>query len=415
MNNAEKWQHTMQVFDEYEKRFAQARQDREWTVPTDEAAREAIIEQTKKVLAYDEKLVPVITSMEEISHQDYGTYHVTQLKYETWKNFYVSASLYIPVGEGPHPLVFIFCGHGDKGRLTASYVYMAHRLAKMGFAVMVPDNIGQGDRIHQGHWYCIAPFYSGLTVQGMIVMESVALIRYMQKDPRFDKNRFGSCGNSGAGTLNLFLAALAPELSALSSSGYPSQFDYIFEKEKQHCCCNLLPGIMHGPEMWEICSVFAPKPMLLEQGDLDNLFPNEYARRNARKIENVYVQLGAQEKFSFKLSSAGHSWVVEDRAIISRFLCEALNVPFIDVETDEDEAILKRCKECHVEIGKDTATAADAAAQLTGIRMPEGTELEDIYPPTYQGRKVLASEVLEETGRGSTMRVLAQMECALRS
>ena len=402
MDKREKWLHTMNVYDEYEKRFAQARLDRPFRMPVEESVRQTIIEEAKQVLKYDEKLIPQIHDMTQMSCEKFATYSVTQLRYQTWEHFYVSASLYVPNAEGPHPLVFIFCGHGAQGRLTPGYVYMAHRLARMGFAVMVPDNIGQGDRIMQGHWYSIAPFYSGLTVQGMIVMESVALIRYMQKDPRFDRSRFGSCGNSGGGTLNLFLAALAPELSALSASGYPSEFHYIFEKEKQHCCCNLLPGIMNGPEMWEICSIFAPKPMLLEQGDLDNLFPNEY------------VQMGAQEKFSLELSTAGHSWVVEDRAIISRFLCEVLNVPFIDVETDEDEAILKRCKECHVEIGKDTATIADVAAQLTGLRMPEDTELSDIYPPMYQGRKVLASEVLEETGRGSTMRVLAQMECALR-
>ena len=82
---------------------------------------------------------------------------------------------------------------------------MGARLAELGIAAMVPDNIGQGDRNRSeefkspSHWNSVAPFYCGLTLQGMIVMETVALIRYMAKDPRFDSARFAACGNSGGG------------------------------------------------------------------------------------------------------------------------------------------------------------------------------------------------------------------------
>ena len=95
----------------------------------------------------------------------------------------------------------------------------------------------------------------------------------------------------------MFLAALAPELAVISSSGYPSEFSYLFEKERKHCACNLLPGVAYGPEMWEIYSVFAPKPMLLEHGKWDHLLPYDLGKRNARKIENTYIQMGAQEQF----------------------------------------------------------------------------------------------------------------------
>ena len=62
----------------------------------------------------------------------------------------------------------------------------------------------------------------------MIVMETVAIIRHMQKDPRFDPARLGACGNSGGGTLTLFLAAMAArELSVIASSGYPSEINYV--------------------------------------------------------------------------------------------------------------------------------------------------------------------------------------------
>ena len=73
------------------------------------------------------------------------------------------------------------------------------RLAALGMAALVMDNIGQGDRNPEpekgngpDHWFAVAPFQCGLTLQGMIVMETVAMIRHMQQDSRFDPARFGA-------------------------------------------------------------------------------------------------------------------------------------------------------------------------------------------------------------------------------
>ena len=98
----------------------------------------------------------------------------------------------------------------------------------------------------------------------------------MARHPRIDASRIGSCGNSGGGTLNLFLAAMAPELACIAATGYPCGFHYILEKERRHCVCNLLPGVLNGPEMWEVLSLAAPKPLLIEQGLYDKRRATEY-------------------------------------------------------------------------------------------------------------------------------------------
>ena len=170
---------------------------------------------------------------------------------------------------------------------------------------------------------------------------------------------------------------------------------------------------MHGPEMWEMFSVFAPKPMLLEQGECDFLFPHEYARRNARKIKNLYVQMDAADNFALEITDTGHSWTPVDRLVVSKFLCQALNVPFVDDDGAEDEALIAQLDNWHVEMPEGSYTVAEAAQKLTGIKVPEGIRLADIYPPMHQDKKVCPEEVLDNTDRGETMRVLAQMECAL--
>ena len=404
----------MRVYDEYERRFAAARAAQTLRFPLDDESRARVRARTKAMLRWSDESMPCVRGMETVSVQDFPAFTAEQLRYETWERVFGCASLYLPKAEGPLPLVFLFCGHGEAGRLTKGYVTMAGRLAKLGLAVLVPDNIGQGDRSFMGHRDAVSPFACGLTLQGMIVMESVALIRYMRTDPRFDPARFGSCGNSGGGTLNVFLAALAPELSALSASGYPSEFPYILAKERFHCACNLLPGCAHGPEMWEILSLFAPKPLFLEQGQLDNLIPYDLAQRNARKVGHIYRQLGAAENFGFETEPVPHSWTPGDRYRISRFLAGALGgAAPAEEENDEDPAVLAAIPGWHLTPPEGARTTDETAELLSGKRFPAGTALEDIFPPQFEGKKLCGDSIIPDIGRGPVMRVLAQMECCL--
>ncbi len=414
----EKWLLSTEIFDEYERRFAQARAQKVMSHPWESKTREQIIAAAKKMLRYDEALMPQIGNMEEIARTPYDTYDAIQYRYTTWEHFYGAVTLYMPRTDKKIPLVFLCCGHGEEGRLTDAYMAMGHRLASLGMGALVIDNIGQGDRnLSKGefkapdHWNAIAPFYCGLTLQGLIVMETIALIRYMKNDPRFDADRFGACGNSGGGTLTMFLAALAPELSVLSSSGYPAEVTYVLQKERRHCACNLLIGQAHSVEMWEMYSVFAPKPMLLEGGKMDNLLPLDLAHRNARKVRNTYVQLGANENFEFDLTDTGHSWGLADLNYISRFLCQRLTG--VTPEDMTESFVCDSLDAFRVEMPADMLTAEQLCAKLTGITMPAGTELEDVFVPTYKGEKIDPAAIQNDVGRGDIMRVFAQFECDL--
>lgn len=414
----EKWQRTMEVFDEYERRFAASRAEKKPFAPWKEEDRKAILDQVKSMLGFREDLIPTVGDMEETGRTSYDTYDAIQYRYETWENFYGAATLYMPKTTEKVPLVFVCCGHGERGRRSDGYMAMGHRLASLGIAALVPDNIGQGDRNFRSsefkapdHWYAVAPFYCGLTLQGLIVMETVALIRRMTRDPRFDTARFGACGNSGGGTLTLFLAALAPELAVLCSSGYPAEISYVLQKERRHCGCNLLLGSSHKAEMWEIYSLFAPKPLLLSSGKLDNLLPQDLFLRNCRKVKNTFVQMDRKENFSYKLTDTRHPWSIEDLNLISGFLAKQLlgkevcdaEAPFV-VE-DPDEYIVK--------MPENMLSTKALSEQLAGKKMPEGTELKDVFKPVFQGEELDPETIQRDVGRGDVMRVFAQFECAL--
>lgn len=406
---------TNDIFDEYEKRFAAARLEKKVTSPWEKKDREEILLGVKKLLGIREDLIPVVSQVEELDSRQYEGYKAITYRYRTFPHVYGAATLYLPPKKEKLPLVFVLCGHGEAGR--HDYAAMGHRLASLGIAAMIADNLGQGDRNFRSgeyknsdHWMALAPFYCGLTLQGMIVMEMISLIRYMEKDERFDPGRFAACGNSGGGTLGMFLAALVPGLAALSSSGYPSDFAALLQKERKHCSCNLLLGAAHGPDMWEIYSLFAPKPLLLEGGRFDHLVPQDHFLRNYRKVKNTYVQLDAEENLEKELTPTRHSWEIEDINRISRFLSERL----LGVTPKDGEEMVEEADPFIVSMPEDMIGTDRLAEEITGIKMPEDTKLWDIFPPTYQGEKIPLDAIQTDVGRGDLRFVFAQYECTLK-
>ena len=411
MTENEKWLYTMQVYDDYERRFAKARIEKDEYLPTDENARARIIARIKEIIGFDENKIPSVHAVEEIHREKCEKYDIIELRYMTWENFYGIATYYEPHNKGPHPLAFTLCGHGNHGRRTETYATMARRLANLGFASIVLDNIGQGDRESLGHWSAYAPLALGISLQGMIVMETIGVIRYMTSREEIDSSRIVACGNSGGGTLTLLLSALAPELSAIASAGYPSEFHYILSKERNHCSCNILPGIAHGPEMWEVLSCFAPKPLMIEQGLFDDLIPYDYFERCARKVAHCYRALGAERCFTHEKAATKHPWEESDISIIAKFLTSAVGLPFTEGgEFISFESIAHKT----VTIPENALTTAEMAEILTGKKLHRGdVKYSDIFYPKYKGLPVDKEKLVENIGRGEVLEILAQMEATL--
>ena len=414
MTEQEKVRKTMSVFEDYERRFAQAKVQRPLLRPWEHDEKELIIREVKDVLRFREALIPSI-KVRDISELRGNGYTIRDYCYETWPGFYAASSLYMPDGlreDEKRPLILICPGHGAHGRRTESYQRMALRLVKQGAMALLIENIGQGDREPYGHWNCVVPFACGLTLQGMIVMETIAVIRWARALPHVDIYRIGACGNSGGGTLTCFLAALAPEISVIASSGYPSDFDYVMQKEKQHCCCNLFPHVCRRLEMWQVYGVFAPKPLLLEQGAHDHFFPVDLFYRSSRKVQEAYAMTGHQDAFSCAVSPVGHSWECEDRDIITAFLGRELGLPFVSSE-EPDISELRNGTEPSVHFPENALSTDETAMRISGIQVKPDITLEEIFPPTYRGRRLFADEVTGKNLRNYTMRILSQMEMAL--
>ena len=400
---------TLEVFDEYEKRFAQARLEKKLRKPWLPADREDILTTVKDVLKFDESMIPEIKVLQTQTEIFEGV-EVRHQLFESWPHFYGINSLFVPAGGGKKPLVVICPGHAKTGRFGTGYQRMALTLARQGAYALILENIGQGSREAFGHWLVPEVFYCQKNLQGLILAESCGWIRYMAQQPFVDATQIGACGNSGGGTLTTFLCALAPELAAIASGGYPNEFSYLLQKEKKHCDCNLLHHVAGRLEMWEVHSLFAPKPLLLENGLFDNLMPADLFQKNSRKVRTVYDMLGAGENYSGTLTKTKHSWEGEDITLIGSFF--ARHFALAEPVAAPEEPLLTH-QQVALSFPADAITTAQMVQNLTGVTAPEGITLPDVVKPQSQGKDLDPETITPMLGKSEVMRILAQFELSL--
>lgn len=405
----EKIEKTIAVFDEYEKRFALARASKKLRRPWIAEDREEILQIVRDVLKFDEALIPEIRVL-QTQLQSVGGIEVRHMLFESWAHFYGICSLLVPPEGGKRPLIVLCPGHAAEGRMGESYQRMAFTLAKQGAYVLLLDNIGQGCRSAFGHAHVPEAFYCGKTVQGLIVTETCGWIRAIRNMSWVDAEKIGACGNSGGGTITAFLSALEPSLAAVASCGYASEFSYVLQKEKKHCDCNILSNIAQRLEMWEVYSLFAPKPLLLENGIHDEFFPVDLFSKNKRKMETVYQMLNAPQNLRVETAATVHSWYEPDMEKIGGFFADVFGLKTPELSGKD---MLMSHADVSLTFPEDALSTGELVQHLTGKTMPAGFTLPDIIRPVYQGAPLDPDTLVKELPTGEVMRILAQFELAL--
>ena len=171
---------------------------------------------------------------------DRGGYRVERLTYESRPGLLVTANLYIPAGPGPHPGVLGVCGHSRLGKAEPKYQAFAVELAAAGFATLVIDPIGQGERVQwpdgegsslfggptgehnqldslmrpAGQWFGAWRAWDG--VRGIDLLET--------RDDVSTAPFLGVTGNSGGGTLTCLVAGRDPRVSAAAPGCFVTTF-----------------------------------------------------------------------------------------------------------------------------------------------------------------------------------------------
>lgn len=263
---------------------------------------------------------------------DMGTYERIRVEISTISSLRMPVYVLLPKvsNEKKLPTVLAIHGHGYGSKALVGLNFdgkkkkeeeyhkdFAIELVKRGVVVVAPELIGFGDRKLQEHQgvgkptdnscYRIASnlLLTGHTLPGLRVYECKRVIDYIESLEVVDAGKIGVIGISGGGLVASFTAALDERLKAAVISGYANTF-HASIMDRRHCLDNYIPGILNYAEMPELIGLMVPRPLFIEAGTKDHLFPVAQVVEAVDKLKAIYHTFNVEELVSYHLFEGGH-------------------------------------------------------------------------------------------------------------
>lgn len=263
-------------------------------------------------------------------------YRIDKLIYESRPGLLVTSNLYVPAGRGPFPAVLSSLGHAASGK-TSYYQHLFHTLARKGYVVLAFDPFGQGERIeHPG----AEPGTSRLGPTGehdyagrrlLLLGVNFALYRawdgirgidYLLSRDDVDPKRIGCGGQSGGGTMTMYLAALDERIQAavVSEGNTENMAQARFQPPGplDDAEQNIVAALPHGLDRFDLLHAFAPRPLLITVSNKDagTTYGPEYLHDSLAALQELratYRLLGAEERVRLLETPLRHGYVYEHR------------------------------------------------------------------------------------------------------
>jgi hypothetical protein len=132
----------------------------------------------------------------------------------------------------------------------------------------------------------------GQTMVAWRVWDVMRAIDYLATRSELDPQRIGCMGISGGGTITVFATALDSRIRVALVSGYLNTFkDSI--GSLAHCIDNYVPGILNWAEQHDIAGLIAPRPLFVESGERDPIFPVRASVASFEEVRKIYDVFGA--------------------------------------------------------------------------------------------------------------------------
>ncbi|WP_203247591.1 dienelactone hydrolase family protein [Sporosarcina beigongshangi] len=267
-----------------------------------------------------------------LEQSDMGSYLRLRVELTTIHPLKMPVYLLIPKNRGVTklPAVLALHGHGCGSKEAVGlnpdgserkdqgyHKQFAIELVEKGIIVIVPELIGFGDRKLQSDQggssptdnscYMIASqlLLLGKTLAGLRVEECRRAIDYLQTLEEVDERQIGCMGISGGGLVASFTSILDERIKATVISGYTSTFKGSI-MDRRHCLDNYIPGLLKYTEMPDLIGLIAPRPLFIESGTTDHLFPLKDSLAAIGRLTEIYRELDAETSFSSHVFEGGH-------------------------------------------------------------------------------------------------------------
>jgi len=160
----------------------------------------------------------------------------------------------------------------------------------------------------------------GQTMIGWRVWDIMRTLDYIATRSDLDSSRVGCMGISGGGTATLFAAALDPRVRVAMVSGYLNTFrDSV--GSLAHCVDNYVPGILNWAEMHDVAGLIAPRPLFVESGERDRIFPLHASVESFQAVRAIYQVFEAEDRIEQEVFPDEHAfWGKRGIPFIARHL-----------------------------------------------------------------------------------------------
>lgn len=173
---------------------------------------------------------------------------------------------------------------------------------KHGYAVWLPvyvhyDKNGSDfrDRLTARAWE------AGTSVPAIEIAKTVKVLDVLLKRPDIDAGRVAMMGHSYGGFYTLYTTALDPRIRVAVVAAYFNDREAVLDSSEPTGFLDWrFPDSL---TLWRdpsVAALVAPRPLLIEAGNQDQLFPIAGARRAAPEVGRVYERLGVADRFEFR-------------------------------------------------------------------------------------------------------------------
>lgn len=270
---------------------------------------------------------------------DAGDYTIDRVTFESLPGLIVTGNLFVPKKPGKHPGIVFPLGHWDQGKPAAQH--MAANFARKGFVVLAYDPLGQGERQQAFDKRANRSLIGGSTEQhfmaganAILINESFARYRiwdakraidYLISRPEVDGERIGATGCSGGGTVTTYISALDPRVKVSAPACYMNSFRLVFTGPVGDSEQSPLDFIAAGLDETDYVEMFAPKPWLIGNTELD-FFTPAGAKIVYDEAKSWYKIFGAEDKVKWVVGPGGHGTPTKVREAIYEWMMRWLQV-----------------------------------------------------------------------------------------
>ncbi|GAA3619508.1 alpha/beta hydrolase family protein [Microlunatus ginsengisoli] len=132
---------------------------------------------------------------------------------------------------------------------------------------------------------------TGRPVLGDRVGDAMAAVSALARLPGVHPRRIAVLGGSGGGAVALLAAALDQRIAAAVVGTYFSSFAASI-CSVPHCICNSVPGLLSWFEMTDLAALVLPRPLILEAGEQDPIFPIAATRTSHAELVGLCSGMG---------------------------------------------------------------------------------------------------------------------------